>query len=216
MLRIKPLLLRFLTFSIAYFLLLLLFRTAPAQELSSRALSGLSGAFLSVALPDGYIQVRQAENEARAGEYNLDVFFGNKERALEQMEQARISGQSTASLDLHTFQIRMEEFFLMPIIFFLALVLMTPARWRRKLGGSAAGLLLLLVFCCLKLVCFTLYNFAAFPSGVYELKGLAVEFVTAVYFYAKMGVGVLAASLIWVAVIFRYSDWRSMLLRLGD
>lgn len=195
--------------------MLWVFKTAPMQAFSAKALSRVSENSMSLLLPKGYIRVREVESEANRGEYNLDVFFGNKEKALAQMEQAKKSGLSTASLDLHTFQIKMEEFFLLPIIFFLALVLITPARPMRKLSGAALGLLLLLVFFSLKLTCFTLYNFSSFPVGVYEWKGWPLQFVTVVHNYVKMGAGVLLASLVWALVIFRHSDWRAILQRFG-
>ncbi len=211
MISFKSLFIKLLVFCLAYALLLGAFSIPAFRNASGNFFSSSSEAFLNVFLPKGYIHLERNKT-AEAEKLNVArVMFGSQKRVDEQMAEASKRGDKNVNLDLTEFQIKVEEFLLMPLIFFLSLLAITPVGWRRKLIGAVWGILLLLLFVWLKMLFYTLYYYGQHPSGVYEGKGLLLHFATFVFNYAKMGVNVLAATLVWALVAFRFSDWRKTL-----
>jgi len=211
----KSILKRLLIFIVSYLLLMGLFQVPGLRNTSADLFSKGADRFVSVFLPKGYIHMRKVEEETTESQHLVQVMFGNRERVDEQMEAARKSGQVKTALDLLQFKIKLVEFYLMGLFFFLALLVITPVNWKRKLIGAGWGIILFLLFAFLKLLCYTLYYYTQFPMGVYELSGFPLKFVTAVFEYVKMGVNILLATLIWVFAVFRHSDWRNILGRMG-
>ena len=212
---VKSILKRLLFFCLGYLALLLFFNIPGVRNAGTDLYSSGADVFLSTLLPQGFIHAERSQKVEAEGLGVVRVLFGNQQKVDKQMAEAKQTGQQTASLDLRDFQVRSEEFFVMPLIFFLSLLLITPVTWRKKLIGAAWGLPLLLFFTWVKLLCYTLYHFTEFPTGVYELSGLSFRLVSFVFDYLKMGANLLAATLVWVLVAFRFSDWRKILGEIG-
>ena len=212
---LKPILKRLLIFVLCYVVLTLFFQIPVVRDASANLFSKGADGFISLFLPKGYLHVEPGQGAELERLSVVRVLFGNQQRVDEQMELARKSGQATTGLDLKEFQIKLEEFFGIALYFFLALLVITPVGWQRKLAGAGWGLLLLLLFAFLKLLCYALYNYTHFPTGVYELTGGASVLVDAVYDYVKMGANILIATLVWVLVAFRFSEWKKTLSSLA-
>ncbi len=207
---------RFLLFLAAYLLLFGLFSFQPMKNAVADIYSKGASGFLSLALPSGFVHVERNRDEKPGEENTIRILFGNKKVVKQQMAAAGISGKKDVDVKLQDFKIKFEEFFLFSLLFFLALLAITPLDgWRVKLKAAAAGIFLVFLFSWLKLLGYTLYQFSIFPTGVYQLTGGAATFVAAVYNNLKVGVGFLFATLVWVLVVFRWSDWRRILVNFG-
>ncbi len=200
-------------FCLVYAVLLFLTHTALVQRTLLPMLVHTARWVPSIGLPAAYLHfeslVSARASPAVAGDAGLvRVRFGNVEKVREQMEAAKRAGKTTADLELHQFDLKAEEFFLLPLLFFLSLAAVTPVPTGRKIVGIAIGLASLQAFAGLKLLLYLLYNFASFPVGVYALTGFSFDLVAGAYTHLKMGAGMIVASLIWGAVFFRATDWR--------
>ncbi|MEY3052648.1 MAG: hypothetical protein RLY31_2433 [Bacteroidota bacterium] len=206
----------FALFCLVYGVLLSLVHTTSVQRRLVPVLVNTVRWVPAICLPAAYLHYEPLVSDRAVPSLTGDagmirVRFGNQEKVTEQLAAAKRQGMSTASLDLHQFDIKVEEFFLLPWLFFLSLTVVTPVPTRRKLPGILVGLGLLQAFSGLKLFLYLLYNFTLFPVGIYELSGLPFRITEGAFLHLKMGAGMIVASLVWGFLFFRATDWRSIL-----
>lgn len=203
----KRLVFKLLGFCGAYLVGLLLFQWAPVENTCSRFFAKGGGWVLENLLPKGYFQTN---SEARQGGATIRVVFGNKQTVAQQVATAQRNRQAEASLTLKEFRVKSREFFLIPLVFFLALVTITPDTWRAKGRLLGWGLPVLLLFFWIKLFFYTLYHFNTQHLGVYEGDSLSAQ-TAAVFYNLKVGVNFVFAALVWFWLAFGRSDWKKML-----
>lgn len=207
----KSLLIRLLIFCASYAALFGVLGIPAIQHGVADLFSGVAKPLMGLLLPKAYLHVERERKEDLEALHLVRVLFGNQQQVAEQMEGARKAGQQKASLSLQEFKIKMDDFLVMPLVFFLSLLVITPVPWQRKVAGALWGSLLIGLFSWVKLLFYTLYNFAQFPTGVYEITGLGYQMAAFVHDYVKMGANILFATLVWALVAFRQSDWQKVL-----
>jgi hypothetical protein len=213
MLPFKTVLLKLALFIAVYGLLIGFFKIPSVRAGVSSAYAKSAQWFLKKTLTQGYFvtEIASSEGAKSTSPEFVSVLFGNKAQLAAQATAAAAAGRKDTNLALQEFRIKFEEFFLFSALFFLALVLLSPIKWLKKLKMAGLGLAFLLFFSWLKLDAYALHHFAQMRMGVYELTGWKLNFVTKVFLNLKVGIGYILATATWAFLLFRQADWRSMM-----
>jgi hypothetical protein len=209
----KALLLKFFIFIGVYLALTFLFKVPALQNTLANVYSFGAAKFLDGTLWDGFFQVSPIVDKNEIEQGLIKVVYGNEAKVNEQISQARFLGQKKTDLVLREFKVKFEEFFLFMVVFFIALLSVTPISVRQKLKNAVIGLLLIFLFSWFKLRLHTLYHFSEVPLGVYEAKGFSLQLLTAIYNNFNIGAGFLFVTLIWGVLCFSGKNWKEMLTK---
>jgi hypothetical protein len=208
----KTVFIKLLLFLCAYGLLIGFFKIPAVRSGTIHAYAKSAQWFLKNTLNQGYFVANATGTSTlKPGTEFIQILFGNEATLTAQATAAAASGQKEANLALQEFKIKFDEFFLFSALFFVALVLISPLSWIKKLKLATIGILALWLFSLIKLDAYALHYFAQMRIGVYELTGWSLRFVTTVYLNLKVGIGYILATILWAILLFRQNEWRDVL-----
>ena len=80
------------------------------------------------------------------GEHDLNIVFINKKTREEKFAEARRTGQKNVNLDISASPFSVWDYWLLPFIVLLALVVAMPGGWKQRLQSLGLGFLVLYLF----------------------------------------------------------------------
>lgn len=202
-------------FCLSYFLLYF-FLSLPAVFNAQMQFLKASGKTVTKNfLPKAYfdIDVREKPEQETAAQFFL--IFANQKEVDKALAESRRKGRQAVQLDVRQRGLYIERFWVLPLAFLLSLVLLTPVHWQKKLTGLSVCLGIFLIYELFRLFIYAFNYIAAERIGIYELDGFTFEFVNMLYENLAIGSTLILLTFLWVAVFFKKSDWRKMLVRMG-
>jgi hypothetical protein len=197
-----------LLFSVAYVILYLLTTLPGSQKVLADAYKSMANTVVVPALPKAYLLFEQ-QPEIPDDPKRIRARLDSQAKVDAQMQAAREQGLKTLDLKFPTYNIALFEFFIFPLLFFLALLIATPVPWKRKLAASAIGLLLLLIFMFFKTYFITLYHLQRNQIAEYQMSEFWEGLIGKVQVgFNNITTALIVATLIWAVTVFKKSDWK--------
>lgn len=199
-----------LVFFGAYILLYIFTMLPGIKPPIASAYKSMANTFVVPSFSNAYLLFEQNPGMT-SDPYGLRVRLESQARVDEQMQAARQQGLKTIDLKFQTYNIFLFEFFIFPLLFFVALLLATPVAWRRKLQPLLIGTVLILVFMFFKTYFITLYHLQRNQVEAYQMS----EFWEGVIGKVQLGfnnitTALITATLIWALTVFRKGDWKKL------
>lgn len=86
------------------------------------------------------------QSNTELGEHDLNIIFINNKTREEIIAEARRTGKQNVNLDISASPFSVWDYWLLPFIVLMALVVAMPGGWKRKLQSLALGLVVLYLF----------------------------------------------------------------------
>lgn len=188
-----------------YLLLLAVFSTAPMMKTSATLFRATTLPFLETLYPKVLLRLDKTKNP------NVLILSFVSQTAVEEQRQIlRKNGGKSASVDLQGYEHKLflKEFFLMPLLFLLALILATPIRLFRKLKAIGLGIVIFYIFTLLNLINWALFCIASHQLGAYELSATQMQIVIWLDNLTKLAAPTFFCILIWALVCFNKQDFQ--------
>lgn len=200
-----------LFFFVAYVLLYLLFSFSGAKQTIANTYKGMANTFVLPVLPGAYLLFEQ--NPGLPDDPNqIQVRLESQAKVDRQMQAAREQGLKTIELKFETYHIFLFEFFTFPLLFFTAMLVATPVKWKRKLQAFFIGLALLLVFMFFKTYFITLYHLQRNQIAEYQSSDFWEGMVEKIQLgFNNITTALITATLIWALTVFQKSDWKKQM-----
>jgi hypothetical protein len=138
-------------------------------------------------------------------------FEWTQEKIDEKIEEARRLGKTDLEVPYRFISYQIFEFFVVPMIFLLSLIIATPMSNTSKLKQGAIAVGVMLAFLLLKLYILTLFSVSKARIDVYELGDGAMNFLLTLVSILTMGFSIILAFFLWLVFVFRKSDLRRLL-----
>lgn len=118
--------------------------------------------------------------------------------------EARKQGLSEISNPVCDIPFKAFEFYTVPLVFVLSLIMVTPMSIRRKIWSAGLGALAMLLYLWIKFLIQILFSInVIYPLGMYELGGAGLGFVTFMSQAMTMGLSIMVGVVIWLIVSFK-------------
>ena len=142
---------------------------------------------------------------------DVTVIFQNKIQRQQAIDHARATGQSFADVKQALWGINSYLYALMPSLFFISLVLVSPVNWRRKFIAIIAGLIILHIYLSIRLG-FELGE--QINSQDFLRIGSTGEGAKGVWRFFKnvmtLEITYMLAILLWIGFSFRKADFQKL------
>lgn len=213
---IKRYLLRyFLPFCLLYGLLVGLSYTAPVRAgLFSFARTN-TARVLNTTLSDAmFITDPAMLGIKEEGHERFTIAYANRAAVENQLKADRKRGKDRPDeVDFKNFSLNLTEFYLLPLIFLFALIMVTPISWKRKGIALLIGFFLLYLFKAFHLYIVGLYQIDQNDIGIYELGTTAKMVVSRLRLTLHTALAFVLPVFIWIGVCFRGDDWKNIKLQ---
>lgn len=203
---LKNLLLKkFLPFVLLFITLSVLSLNSNVQKIFYPPFSSFATTVLNNSLTDTYFKNKPKSAQTDLDYNNIAVLFQSKKTLTAVTNEAKRRGVK-ASYKYKGFNLRVDETFLAPLIFFTCLLIFTPGSWKHKAIAFLAGTLLILGFSYLIVHFKGLYMVSR--SGVRDLQYASndISFFRFLHFFFSPVTIVTVVLVTWILVSFRKSD----------
>jgi len=128
----------------------------------------------------------------------------SQEEIQKRINEARRAGLSEISNPVCDIPFKPFEFYTVPLVFILSLLLVTPMSVKQKVIKLAIGLMLMLSYLWLKFLIQVLFsiNFI-YPIGMYEFGSFGKDMLEFLSQAMTMGLSIILGVIIWLALSFR-------------
>ncbi len=207
MIAFKSIIKFFAVFCLTYLLLISLISIPGILKTHASIFKKSSDAFISILLPQAYIEFRN-DLEDNIKPDIIKISYANQNELKHQIGQAKKQGKTELDFKVNNFEVRFQEIWVLPFIFCVTLILVTPIQMKEKLYALIIGVLLVYGVVLLKLLIYTLFYISSDSLGVYELPPLWYKLITHIKTHFSVGVTLSMVLLIWVMTTMRSDNWR--------
>ena len=205
--KVNPIVIYVLLFIVVYMALFFV-ASRPAVKTAAANLLKTSGMpAVKTFLPKLYLDPKVGEVQEGLG---VHVGFGDKKQIEAAIAEAKRKRQANINAQMHRTSF-VVEYFTLPLIFLIALILITPIPWRSRLIALVSGIVLFLLFYIIKMVLAMLFQASAPDIQIYKLSPFWYNFLERAIVSFQVGFSMLVAVLIWLLTAFRKSNWRQLL-----
>lgn len=147
------------------------------------------------------------------GEYceTLHMNFASKAVVAKQMEDAKKTGQTMATIQGVDNSVNFHNLFLSFFIFYLVLLLRSPVGWKEKIRSGIIGTLLYYVYTVIKLYLILLIFCNQSDIGIYQTDAATLNLVKNIRYCMTLGANGLIVLLIWAVLVLKKSNWMQLL-----
>lgn len=128
------------------------------------------------------------------------------------IQEARRTGQANLEVPYRFISYQLFEFFIVPLLFLLALIIGTPMQWKKKLKYGAISIGIMILFLLLKLYIMTLFSVSKARIDVAELGDSMMNFLLTMVSLMTMGFSIILAFFLWLIFVFRRSELRTLMM----
>lgn len=213
MLKNQPIIRFAIILLISYFALNALVSFTPAGAVMNAMFRELSETVLSVCFSDLNINTK-AERAGGAVDDNKMIveFKWTQSKINEIMEEARRTGRTDIEVPYRFISFLIFEFFLVPLIFLLALIIATPMpSIKDKIIGGVLSIFAMLIFLYGKMYVMTIFSVSKAKIDVYELSDSTMNILLTVVSLMTMGLSVIVAFFLWLIFMFRKSEIKNLM-----
>ena len=162
--------------------------------------------FIATVMPKAYISSEPATEGSVTDHQTMLLVFGNKETVQREIAEARRQRQAYVKVSTFSTRFFLFQFYTVPLIFFISLIIATPMpKWRSKLLSLLIGVAALMAFFLTKLYIFTLFTISKGNIGVYELGHEWTLRLRDLSSVLTLGFSIILAVFLWFLVAFRKS-----------
>lgn len=209
----KPLLKYFLFFSAFYLCLLGLFSIPFVRNGVIMGYCKSADAFVNLLLSKAYVHI-QPNPEDKPDKEEVRILYGSQAEVDRQLEEAKNQGIKKLNIPLKFGYFKMNELLFIPLIYLLALIAISPVSAGRKAKGAVIGLLLLWAFILIKSWIVALSFIAHQSPDIYAFSAFRQAIIYNLHRNLSVTVSFLAATFIWILLIFNKSDWQNLIVQL--
>ncbi|MEM6699844.1 MAG: hypothetical protein AAF599_15685, partial [Bacteroidota bacterium] len=144
----------------------------------------------------------------------ITLLFSNRAIVDEQLQEkfAKKTAPTAKVGNFKALNYKVDEIFIMPFVFFFALLLITPITWKRKLIAGTIGFAALTLF-QIGFICTLAWDkISNAKIGVYELSTEQYQWLDRLNAPLATSGIILIPVLIWAMVSFRKDDWQQLKL----
>lgn len=212
---IKVFLRSLLVFFLVYLALFFVLSLSGSKKATAAYFTGMANSFMPVVLPKAFLVFEQDPTQ-RDDPNRIRVRLQSREFVDRQKQLAKQEGLKTIDLNFHSYKIFLFEFFVFPLLFFSALVLSTPAPWKRKLLAFFIGAGVLQVFLLFKTYFITLYHLQRNQVPGYIMSEFNAQLMEKVQLaFNNITAALIVATLIWGVSLFTKNDWKTLVGKLA-
>lgn len=209
MLKNKPIIRFALFFILSYFVLTATVNWTGLDGTLNGFFRGLSKTTLNMTFSDLKFNTKPSREGGALDDNKMIVEFEWTEEKIERaIEEARRRRQADLEVPYRFISYQIFEFFIVPLLFLLSLIIATPMGNKAKLRSGAIALGLMLLFMLIKLYILTLFSVSKARIDVYELGDGAMNFLLTIVSLLTMGFSIMLAFFLWLVFVFRQSDLR--------
>lgn len=196
---------KFLPFVLLFLTLSLLSMSSKLQKVYYPVFSSFASSVLNGAIADTYFKAKPKSAQTDFDYNTIGVLFQSK-KTLSAVTNDAKRRNIRPKYDYQGFNLKIDETFIAPLIFFACLLIFTPGSWKHKGIAFLIGVLLILGFAYLIVYFKGLYMVS--KSGVRDLQYAAndVSFFRLLHFVFSSVTIVTVVLLTWILVAFRKSD----------
>ena len=212
MLKANPIL-RFAVFFIGSYFLLTGATQLPGINGTINAIfRGISKTALSTSLPQLKINTKAARENGVLDDNKMIVEFEwTEEKVQAAIAKARRLRQADLQVPYRFISYLIFEFFLVPMLFLISLILATPMALKPKVKWGSIAVLALLMFLLLKLYLMTIFSVSNARIDVYELSNTTMSRLQWLAGVMTMGLSIMLSFFIWLIFVFRKSDLKVLI-----
>ena len=162
---------------------------------------------LQMLLSDSYIQLKSETKKPDI----IKVQFASKEKVKQQLEEAKQTGQSKASIQGNDFEFGFYNLFLSFFFFLFTLILLSPLNLKEKIIGVILGSFIFYLYAVFKMYLALLTHFNEPDIAIYHTRDGGLKIAQSILYFMTLGTNVLVVLVIWAALVFRKNNWRKLL-----
>lgn len=193
-----------LFFFLSYGLITAVVKIPALNSMKNATLRSISSGWLSTTLGGDLKFGTKAQKENGRLQDNVMVvdFEWSQNKIDKVIAEARRTGQSDIQVPYRFITYLLFEFFIVPMIFILSLIIATPMELRKKLIFGGLAYLVMFVFLLVKLLLLTLFSISKAQIDVYELSHGSMSVLQTLASVMTMGFSVIVAFFIWLILVF--------------
>lgn len=196
---------KFLPFVLLFLTLSILSMNSKVQKTYYPAFSNFTVSILNGSITDTYFKSKPKSAQTDFDYNNIGVLFQSK-KVLTTITNEAKRRNVQASYNYQGFNLKIDETFIAPLIFFACLLIFTPGSWQHKGIAFLFGMFLILGFSYLIVYFKGLYMVS--KSGVRDLQYAPndINFFKILHFFFSSVTIVSVVLITWILVSFRKSD----------
>lgn len=180
----------------SYFLLVLLLNFTGARDGFRQMFAGWASSSYKDFIPQAEASFQPSDE---LGEHDLNIVFVNTKTREEKFAEARRTGQQNVNLDISASPFSVWDYWLLPFVVLLSLVVAMPGGWKRRGQALLLGGLLLWLFTWLRFRATLWYlakespnleplglssGYEAFLNGMYKMQSIEFIFISTILIWA--------------------------------
>ncbi|MDX1683737.1 MAG: hypothetical protein R3275_00800 [Saprospiraceae bacterium] len=212
MLKNNPILRFALLFLLTYFILTAVVSWMGMDSGINSFFRGISKSTLSLTMSELKFNTKPERQNGILNDNKMIVEFEwTEEKIQEAIQEARRTGKADIEVPYRFISYLIFEFFVVPFLFLISLILATPMQWRLKLTNGLIACLIMLAFLLVKLYIMTLFSVSKARIDVYELSDGTMDVLLTVVSMLTMGFSIIIAFFLWLIFIFRNSHLKRLM-----
>lgn len=178
----------------------------------------ISKSALNITLPNLEFNTKAQKVKRKTEDNTMVVEFEWPQSKIDEViAEARRTGRTDVEVPYRFITYELFEFFSVPLIFILALIIATPmAGPKSKWTKGLLAYLALWAFLLIKFILFTVFSVSKAKIDVYELGDGPMSTLHWLATVMTMGVSVILALVLWLAIMFPHSKLKDGLLEWFD
>lgn len=200
-------------FVISYFVFVGLFNVEPIEAIVNTSYRSISQSFLTLMLPDAKIVAELGTQDGKRDVNVMAVNFSWTQSLVDKMiERAKQQNITNISVPHRFVNYYLYQFFTVPFIFLLSLLIATPQTAKNKIISIFLGMVILGAYLLTKLFMFVIFSISNVKIGIYELSHDYMLILQKMANVLTLGVSIILSLIIWGVISFRRSKLKEELL----
>lgn len=198
-------------FIASYAILNGLYQVPFVSESTNAILRGISKKWMQTTLPELKFNTKADKENGKVNDNKMILEFEWTQDKIDAViEEARRTGQANIQVPYRFISYLLFEFYMVPLIFLISLIIAIPMQRRTKWIRGSITLGAMLLFLLIKLLLLTLFSVSKAQIDVYQYGHETMTKLQWIASVMTMGFSVIVAFFLWIVIMFPKSELRQM------
>jgi len=178
---------------------------------TNAVLRGISKKWMQTTLPQLEFNTKADKENGRIDDNKMILEFEWTQKKIDTViEEARRTGQANIQVPYRFISYLLFEFFLVPLIFIISLIIAIPMDRRKKIIRGLITYGAMMLFLLIKLLLLSLFSISKAKIDVYQYGHETMTKLQWLASVMTMGFSVIVAFFLWIIIMFPQSQLRQM------